>query len=142
MRLSFLFLIMLAGTFCLQAQENKDFRAIRSAMAAQVEAWNQGDIEKFMAYYWQSESLQFIGGNGPTYGWQSTIERYKKAYPDKAAMGKLRFDIFDINRRSKKVITLLGKYTLEREKDAPSGYFLLVWQKIKGKWLIVADHTN
>ncbi len=111
-------------------------------MAAQVEAWNQGDIEKFMMHYWPSESLQFIGTNGPTYGWRPTIERYKKAYPDKAAMGKLRFDIFDINRRSKKVITLLGKYTLERENDAPSGYFLLVWQKIKGQWLIVADHTN
>jgi RimJ/RimL family protein N-acetyltransferase len=57
-------------------------------------------------------------------------------------MGTLKFDILNLNQRSKKVITVLGKFTLERKDDQPTGYFLLIFQKIKGKWLIVADHTS
>ena len=95
-----------------------------------------------METYWKSENLQFLGSNGPTYGWENTLERYKKRYPDRAAMGQLEFEIMNIDVRSKKVISLIGKYTLKRENDEPSGYFLLLWKKIKGKWLIVADHTS
>jgi hypothetical protein len=86
--------------------------------------------------------LQFIGSSGPTYGWQTTLENYKKNYPDSDAMGKLRFDILNMNQRSKKVVSVVGKFTLMRKNDEPSGYFLLIWQKIKGKWVIVADHTS
>lgn len=125
-----------------QNAEDKDFQAIRAAMGEQEQAWNQGDIDAFMKHYWKSEDLQFIGSRGPTYGWQTTLENYKKNYPDRDAMGKLRFDILNMNRRDKKVISVLGKFTLERKNDQPSGYFLLIWQKIKGKWVIVADHTS
>lgn len=125
-----------------QPTEDKDFQAIRAAMSEQEQAWNQGDIDVFMKHYWKSEDLQFIGSRGPTYGWQTTLENYKKNYPNRDAMGKLRFDILNINRRDKKVISVLGKFTLERKNDQPSGYFLLIWQKIKGKWVIVADHTS
>lgn len=125
-----------------QPSEDKDFQAIRVAMGEQEQAWNQGNIDAFMEHYWKSEDLQFIGSRGPTYGWQTTLENYKKNYPDRDAMGKLRFDILNFNRRGKKVISVLGKFTLERKNDQPSGYFLLIWQKIKGKWVIVADHTS
>ncbi len=137
-----LLLCFFAMIGCAQHTEDKDFQAIRAAMGEQEQAWNQGDIDAFMEHYWKSEDLQFIGSRGPTYGWQTTLENYKKNYPDRDAMGKLRFDILNINRRDKKVISVLGKFTLERKNDQPSGYFLLIWQKIKGKWVIVADHTS
>ncbi|MDX1943244.1 MAG: nuclear transport factor 2 family protein [Saprospiraceae bacterium] len=136
-------LMFLFANICFaQNAEGKDFQAIRIAMNEQEQAWNRGDIDAFMEHYWKSEDLQFIGSGGPTYGWQTTLENYKKRYPNRDAMGKLRFDIIQVNRRSKKVVTLLGKYTLERKNDQPSGFFILVWQKIKGKWLIVVDHTS
>ncbi len=125
-----------------QTKEDKDFQAIRAAMQEQQEDWNRSDIDAFMEHYWKSEELQFIGAGGPTYGWQTTLDNYKKRYPDRDAMGTLRFDILKMNRRSKKVISLVGKFTLTRKSDEPSGYFLLIWQKIKGKWVIVADHTS
>lgn len=124
------------------AQNGKDIELVKEALQIQQSAWNRGDIDAFMEGYWKSENLQFIGASGPTYGWQTTLENYKKRYPDKAAMGQLEFEIYNIDVRSKNVISLIGKYTLIREKDTPSGYFLLIWKKIKGKWLIVADHTN
>lgn len=128
----------------LQAQNklDKDKEAVKKALLAQQEAWNKGDIDTFMEGYWKSDELQFIGGSGPTFGWQKTLDGYKKRYPDRATMGTLKFDILQIDKRSSKIISLIGKFTLIRAKDKPSGHFLLLWKKIKGKWLIVADCTS
>lgn len=134
--------LLFAISFWAQPTDNKDFQAVRQVLAVQQDAWNRGDIDAFMEYYWKSPDLQFIGSNGPTYGWQNTLERYKKTYSNRDLMGTLQFDILQVNQRSKKVITVLGKFTLKRKNDEPSGYFLLVFQKIKGEWLIVADHTS
>ena len=128
-------------TVQLFAQNDKDFEKVKSILATQVEAWNNGDIDEFMEYYWKSDNLQFIGSSGITYGWQSTLDRYKKRYPDLQAMGKLSFDIIQVDKRSKKVITLVGKFHLKREIGDLDGIFLLVWKKIKGKWKIVVDQT-
>lgn len=123
-------------------QNAKDAEAVKKVLSLQEEAWNQGDIDTFMEYYWKSDNLQFIGKSGPVYGWKSTLERYKKGYPDQEAMGKLSFDIINLDQRSKKVISVVGKFKLDRTIGNLEGYFLLIFQKIKGQWVIVADHTS
>lgn len=144
MRFAKLYLVLLfAGMATMaSAQKNKAIETVKSILLRQADDWNRGDIDAFMVGYWPSEKLQFIGGNGVTYGWQNTLERYKRVYPDQAAMGKLKFDILEVQQLSKKVIMLTGKYTLTRENDQPTGHFLLVWRKIKGEWVIVADHSS
>ncbi|MCB9279856.1 MAG: DUF4440 domain-containing protein [Lewinellaceae bacterium] len=125
----------------LTGQTDRDVEAVKALLISQSEAWNRGDIDAFMEGYWKSDKLLFTSGGGITEGWQNTLDRYKKGYPDRAAMGKLTFDILNVTKRSKKIISLNGKFTLEREKDRPTGYFLLLFQKIKGQWVIVADCT-
>ena len=105
-------------------------------------AWNNGDIDGYMQGYWKSDSLAFVGKSAPVYGWQKTLDRYKKAYPDKAAMGKLRFTILKVGLLDKSNAFVLGAWRLDREKDAPGGYFTLWFKKIKGVWVIVVDHTS
>jgi ketosteroid isomerase-like protein len=108
----------------------------------QTQAWNQGNLEDFMAGYWKSDSLKFIGKSGITYGWQATLNNYKKSYPDKAAMGILTFEIISVEKTSNKTAFVIGKWKLKRQNDEPKGYFTLFWRKIKGKWFIVADHSS
>ncbi len=116
--------------------------SIKLAMQAQQEAWNQGDIPAFMTYYWNDPQLQFIGAKGPTYGWQNTLKRYQKSYPDQTSMGQLTFDIINVDKRSKKVYSVVGKFHLSRTIGDLEGHFLILWKKVKGKWLIVADCTS
>mgnify|MGYP000903147269 FL=1 len=97
--------------------QNKDFKKIKELMTTQSEAWNKGDIDGFMQTYWKSDKLQFIGSNGPTYGWQNTVDRYKKSYPSKEAMGFLTFDIINLDKRSRRVISVVGKWHLKRGAD-------------------------
>jgi len=122
--------------------KDKDFNKVSKIFMQQEKDWNDGDIDAFMTSYWKSEQLQFGGSSGITRGWNATIARYKIVYPDKDAMGKLTFEIKDLTKHSRKVISLTGSWSLQRKTDAPGGHFLLIWRKIKGKWLIVADHTS
>ncbi len=137
-----LFLIIALSTVCFNvfSQKKED---ILQVMARQQNNWNAGDIERFMEDYLKSDDLQFIGSKGIVKGWQATKERYLKSYPDRATMGQLKFDILEVDFHSKKTAWVLGKWYLTRpEKGDVGGYFTLIFKKVKGKWLIVSDHTS
>lgn len=138
---SLLIVLGILFNISLQAQTDKDIETVKSLLQNQAADWNKGDIEAFMQVYWQSDKLQFIGSKGVTYGWENTLNNYKKSYPDKAAMGELSFEIINAEKRTKKIITLIGRFHLKRTAGNLSGVFLLVWQKIKKKWVIVVDQT-
>lgn len=116
-------------------------QAIRDVLRLQTEAWNTGTLEEFMAGYWKSDSLLFVGSK-VTHGWDSTLARYKRNYPDKAAQGTLRFEILKLNFISPDACLITGKFFLTRANDNPTGLFTLVFRKKEGKWVIVYDHTS
>lgn len=120
----------------------KEKSDINLLLEKQVNAWNEGNLEKFMETYWNSEKLSFVGSRGPTYGWQATLANYKKGYPNKAAMGKLKFTILNLSKIDKKTVLVIGKFELTREMGNLSGHYTLVIQKIKNEWLIVSDHSS
>jgi len=116
--------------------------SIHQRLDNQQKAWNKGNIEEFMKTYWNDPQLTFIGSRGPTYGWNQTLTNYKKNYPDNKAMGRLQFDILETDILAQDAAYVLGKYTLFRENDEPSGYFTLLWRKFDNQWYIVSDHTS
>lgn len=134
-------LCFLLTTAWLTAQ-NADEKSIRAIMADQELAWNRGDLEGFMAGYWKSDSLKFIGSRGLTYGWQQTLDNYKRGYPDTDAMGKLKFTIISVEKLSGKSAYVIGKWHLARKAGDLSGHYTLLWKKLKGRWVIVADHSS
>lgn len=132
--------------FSCQKKHNPDHKLtaihdVQKILKQQQIAWNKGDIVAFMEGYWKSDSLRFIGSKGLNYGWTNTLENYKKSYPDKATMGNLHFDVLNMEVLSEQCVWMIGKYTLTREKDQPSGLFTLIWKKIDGQWVIVSDQT-
>jgi hypothetical protein len=138
----FAILLLLATVWSqVKGQGKTDENAIRMVLDKQVVAWNEANINEFMKGYWKSDSILFIGRK-ITSGWDSTLLRYKKSYPDKAAMGKLRFEILRLDFASTNACLVTGKYFLAREKDNPSGIFTLLFKRKKGQWVIVYDHTS
>lgn len=140
MRFLFLFVVVLACSASAFAQ--KPEAAIRKIMDDQVAAWNRGDLEGFMAGYWNSDKLVFVGSSGVTRGWQPTLDNYKKSYGTQAKMGTLTFSGLEINVISKDAASVLGKWSLKREKDNPNGTFTLLFRKLKEGWRIVMDHSS
>jgi ketosteroid isomerase-like protein len=122
--------------------QSSDELSIRKVLDDQVKAWNIGDIEGFMQGYWKNDSLMFIGKGGINWGWQKTLENYKKGYPDSIAMGKLSFDIIVIKKLSSEFYYVVGKWVLKRSIGDLSGHYNLLFRKINGLWLIIADHSS
>lgn len=122
-------------------KETKALKIVRENMDTQETSWNDFDIPGFMNYYWNNDSLKFIGSKGITYGWKSTLDNYIKGYPTKEAMGVLKFTIVEAKQLSKTSVYVIGKWELTKDKPA-GGYFTLLWKKINGNWVIVSDHTS
>ena len=125
-----------------QNLSNSDSLKIINVLETQKIAWNNNDIDEFMNGYFSSEKLVFSGKSGPVYGWKSTKERYLAKYNSKELMGNLKFDIDNIFLVKRGVAILLGKFYLKREIGDASGFFTLVFKKVKGKWYIISDHTS
>jgi len=131
-----LLLIVAAGA------QSTDEISIRQLLDQQTAAWNRGDIDRFMDGYWENDSLMFIGKSGVTYGWTNTLNNYKRGYPDTAAMGKLRFELLTVKRLSDEYYFVVGKWFLQRSIGNIGGHYNLLFRKINGKWVIIADHSS
>jgi hypothetical protein len=144
MRITFstIFIFLVATVFAQNTLSEKEKNNINSLLNKQVEAWNKGNLERFMETYWKSGELSFVGSRGPTYGWQATLDNYKTGYPDKAAMGKLELTILKISKIDKKTVLVIGRFDLEREIGDLSGHYTLVIQKFGKEWLIISDHSS
>lgn len=146
-RFTYLYAVLLAMIVvsCNTVKQIPNDRAesdIKAVMKMQERAWSDGDVYQFMEGYWKSENLSFVGKSGINKGWQTTLNNYIKGYPSKDAMGTLTFDVLEMNRISADAYHMIGRYTLIRKADRPTGLFTLIWKYIDGKWLIVSDHTS
>ena len=108
-------------------------------MESQQNAWNSGDLDAFMVGYWESDSLLFIGSRGVNSGYATTLENYKKSYPNKDAMGTLIFKNRSWTQISENAGLLIGSWRISEEAH---GMYSLIWKKIDGRWVIVADHSS
>ncbi len=95
-----------------------------------------------MEGYWKSDQLVFIGSNGITYGWEKTLENYKKNYSDRIAMGELTFELIQLEPLSDDFWLVIGKWGLKRKKDNPKGHFTLIFRQLGSDWVIVSDHSS
>jgi len=139
----FYFFIIFFCSIILNAQtlSEKDKDEILKVLETQRIYWNKGNIEAYMEGYWKSDSLRFIGKRGINFGWNNTLESYKKGYPDKETMGNLTFQVISLEALSNNTAFMIGKWDLDRKEKA-GGYFTLIWKKLNGKWLITVDHTS
>jgi ketosteroid isomerase-like protein len=122
--------------------QSKDETAIRRVLNEQTLAWNQGNIEDFMKGYWKNDSLMFIGKSGITYGWNNTLNNYKKGYPDTTAMGKLSFTIITAKQLCFQYFHVVGKWHLQRSIGDLNGHFTLIFKKTDDGWVIITDHSS
>ena len=116
--------------------------SVKAVLDAQVDAWNRGDIEGYMAGYRRSEETVFVSGDSLTRGWQTVLARYKKNYDSREKMGTLTFSDLEITPIGSDAAIAIGRWHLQRAKDEPHGRFTLIFRKTRQGWRIVHDHTS
>lgn len=138
------FLLLCFSFYYCNAQHTEGLakEQIKLVMKFQEASWNRANIPQYMDGYWKSDSLLFIGGNGPTYGWSQTLTNYLKSYPDAEKMGKLKFELIEVDILSERDAFVIGKWQLNRTEDTLKGHFTLLWKKIDDEWKIIVDHSS
>lgn len=132
---------LILGTLQSGAQ-SADVKEIMAILDKQTASWNKGNLEEFMSGYWKNDSLSFVGKNGITYGYQNTLNNYRKNYNGPEKMGKLFFDILQVKKLSADYYFVIGKWFLKRGAGDVGGHYTLLFHKIQGKWKIINDHSS
>jgi ketosteroid isomerase-like protein len=124
------------------ASPEHDRAAITKILDEQQTTWNSGDVISFMKGYWNSPELTFAGSGGIARGWESVLARYKREYPDQAAMGQVNFSNVEVRFLGPDAALVLGQWHLRRSSGDIGGVFSLVFQRLPEGWRIVHDHTS
>lgn len=139
--------ISLCFSGILNAQQySKAEQAIMANFDQQVKCWNQGDIECYCQGYLKSDETRIVSSRGITSGYEAIVASYKKNWP-KERMGQLHFDQVKMDKLSNKVYLVHGRFNLTfrslgTESKPLSGYFTVIMKKVKGQWLMFADHSS
>ena len=141
-------LLTLASVACLSALPVPSRAAMpddaRAVLAAQVEAWNRGDLEGYMAGYWKSPDLVFFSNGQETRGWQATLDRYRTRYQGAGKqMGTLDFPAMDVLMLGPDAALARGRWRLKMPDGKElTGMTTVVLRKRPEGWRIVHDHSS
>ena len=124
--------------------EIKTSLAVTQVLGSQMKAWNNHDLDAFMAGYWNSPDLTFFSDGQEQHGWQATLERYKAKYASPGhEMGKLEFSNMRVVALGASAAFVRGEWHLTMPGGkTPHGLFTLVFRKFSEGWKIVHDHTS
>ena len=67
---------------------------VKKLLDVQSQAWSRGDIETFCSTY--AEDATYVSPSGLTRGRREVLERYRKRYPGRDAMGTLTLDVVEM----------------------------------------------
>jgi uncharacterized protein (TIGR02246 family) len=134
-------LIVFCWTPLLFAQADE----IRTLLNRSEQAWNRGDLAAFASDYEDSPDTTFIGREVTRGGTQAILERYRRSYPNRDAMGKLSFSEIEVRTLAADVVLATGKFELKRTAAAggdTAGRFTLILRKSAAGWKIIHDHSS
>ncbi len=117
---------------------------VTDLLRMQSDAWNKGDIDKFLTGYVNSNEISFVSAESEVWGYEALRERYVKKYGDnKTTMGELSFGDLKIQNLGADNALCVGHWHLKRDgKDPMNGIFSLVLVRTKSGWKILHDHTS
>jgi uncharacterized protein (TIGR02246 family) len=117
---------------------------VRAVWIAQVDAWNRGDLDDFMAGYWKSPDLVFFSNKTETRGWEQTLERYRASYKAEGRqMGTLDFPQLEFKVLGPEAVLARGRWRLKMpDGKESSGMTSVTFQKRPEGWRIVHDHSS
>lgn len=137
----FRWLILICLTPLLFAQRTE----IQTIMKESEVAWNKGDLVAFSSYYEDSPETTFMGKEVTRGGTKAILERYRRGYPTKEAMGTLTFSELEVRPLAEGVALTTGKFFLKRTKEGggdATGRFTLIFKKTPAGWKIIHDHSS
>jgi len=136
-----LIILIVGGSGVLFAQSDD----VRAVLQQSQDAWNHGDLKAFASFYEDAPETTFVGKDVVRGGVTAILERYRRAYPTREAMGKLDFSNVVVRNLAPDVALVIGEFRLQRTASAggdAAGRYTLILRKSAAGWRIIHDHTS
>ena len=116
---------------------------VKKALEGQIAAWNKGDLETAMAFYWNSPEMLWISKNGTEKGYQEVYDMFLQDFADRSKMGMYTYEPLHIEQVSKEAVYFVFKWKIELDgKRLMGGVSSQVWKKIGGRWVVTSEHAS
>ena len=142
---------VLIAIFAGHAQTSQEMRLwtrpkMSTSLVHPAEAWNQHDLDAFMAGYWNSPGLTFFsGGKAESADGRRPSTTIARLIPVQVTRwGTLEFSAFAYRdaRASFRFRARRAWHLTMSDGKTPHGIFTLVFRKFPDGWKIIHDHTS
>ena len=116
--------------------------AIRGLFEAGCAAWNRGDLDVYLASYWDSDKTIWISGGSVRRGKKAIVAAYKARFSNPQQMGQLTLAELEIDVLTTTDAIAFGRWMLALDNKSSKGFFTLQLRKMEGNWLFVSDHSS
>jgi len=116
--------------------------AIRNVFEAGCAAWNRGDLDGYLASYWDSDQTRWVSSGSLTRGKKAIVAAYKARFSASQQLGKLTVTELEIDVLTDTEAIAFGRWTLVVDYESSTGFFTVQLRNIDGTWLFVSDHAS
>jgi ketosteroid isomerase-like protein len=122
-------------------------REIKKVLACSVDAWNAGNLARFLDCYENSPHTSYLTSDQIVIGYAEIMRLYSERFSlfSVASRGTLSMSLARVVRLGAEHSLALGRYRLSRDDlngGSADGVFSLVLRKTSLGWRIAADHTS
>ena len=119
-----------------------DHQRIRAVFESGCAAWNRGDIDGYLAAYWNSDKVRWISDGTVLYGFEAIATVCKARFDSPDNMGSLEVANLEIQLLGKNDALVFGFWIQTTPAARRHGVFTDHVTKMDGEWLIVSDHSS
>src|SRR5688572_550040 len=119
-----------------------DHQRIRAVFESGCAAWNRGDIDGYLAAYWNSDKVRWVSEGTVRYGFEAIAAGFKARFDSSDNMGRLEVTNLDIQLFGENDALVFGSWTQTTPTARHHGVFTVHVKEIDGEWLIVSDHSS
>ena len=119
-----------------------DHQRIRALFESSCAAWNRGDIDSYLAAYWNSDKVRWVSEGTVSYGFEAIATAFKARFDSPDNMGSLEVANLEIQLPGESDALVFGAWIQTTRTARHHGVFTVHLKKIDGEWLIVSDHSS
>jgi limonene-1,2-epoxide hydrolase len=116
---------------------------IRERTAQLQSDWNGGDMEAYLAAYWNSDDFSLMFGDQSVRGWNALAGMFRGAWTTEEDMGDFTARDIVLHQVSPDTVISSGAFTHVFPAETIQGSFTHVWKQLEdGSWVIAHEHTS
>ncbi|MFQ5530473.1 MAG: YybH family protein, partial [Gemmatimonadota bacterium] len=117
--------------------------SVAAMLESSASAWNEGDLDAFMATYADATTTSFMTHDGPVYGIEQIRTGYAPAFVPGTPRDSLRFEGLRVRQLPPLIGLATARYVLHRGGEVTStGWFTLVLRRVGEGWRVIHDHSS